>query len=125
MIPMWRASLRTCSAVLDRVWFYPAGLGISKVFSKWAEEATSFDHALIYIKIPHSEAGTGFAGACLDGWQESTPPRLLVDMQLLKTRRDEFSMAVREEVRQLQSDGKVREPFEALAAVNEIASQLA
>jgi len=90
MIPTWRASLRKCSAVLDRVWFYPAGLGISKVFTKWADEVTSFDHALIFVKLPHSEAGTGFAGACRDGWQESAPPRLLVDMQLLKARRDEL-----------------------------------
>ncbi len=79
--------------------------------TRWAEEATSFDHALICVKLLHSEAGTAFEGACLDGWQESPPPQLLVDMQLLNARRNEFSMAVGEKARQLQSDKKVREPF--------------
>ena len=125
MIPTWRASLKRCSAVLDRAWYSPTTLGISKVHTRWADVATQFDHALIYVQLPSREAGTGFAGACRDGWRERPAPRLRVDMQLLKARRDEFALAVSEEIKAFQGRMLSLSPFEALTAVNEISSRVA
>ncbi len=93
--------------------------------TRWADVAAQFDHALIYVQLPSREAGTGFAGACQDGWQERPAPRLLVDMQLLKARRDEYSLAVSEEFKTFQGMMLSLSPFEALTAVNEISSRVA
>ncbi len=78
MIPTLH-SLKRCSAVLDQAWYSPTTLGISKVNIRWADVAVQFDHALIYVQLPSSEAGTGFAGPCRDGWEERPAPRLQVE----------------------------------------------
>jgi hypothetical protein len=125
MIPTWRASLKRCSTKLDRTWFSPTTLGISKVNTRWADVAAQFDHALLYVQLPSRVAGTGFAGVCRDGWRERPAPRLRVDMQLLKARRDEFALAVTEEKKTFQGRMLSLSPFEALTAVNEISSRVA
>jgi hypothetical protein len=98
LVPTWRACLKRCSAVLDRAWYSPASLGIPKVHTRWAEVEAQLDHALIFVDLPSSRAGIGFAAACRDGWQEHQAPRLKVDMPQLHARRDQYTLALAEAI---------------------------
>jgi len=60
----WKACLLPRKATLDRAWVFPANLPVSDLRVTWAEMQPVFDHAMISLRLPHTVAGMGFAGAC-------------------------------------------------------------
>ena len=61
----WRPNLMQKRAVLDRAFVYIRDAQLARLKVHWAEPSILFDHAALLINLPYSEAGMGFAGACL------------------------------------------------------------
>ena len=60
----WRPNLLQKRAVLDRAFLYARDAPLARLRVHWAEPSILFDHAMILVNLPYSEAGMGFAGAC-------------------------------------------------------------
>ena len=60
----WKACLQSRKATLDRAWIFPDNLPVSDLRVSWAGVQPVFDHAMILLRLPHTVAGMGFAGAC-------------------------------------------------------------
>ena len=122
--PTWRASLRGNKAWLDRVWYYPALLGISDLEVRWSEVDTLFDHALVMVRLPRVLAGVGFAGASREREFLRHSPRCQVDIPALKEKRDEWMALVQERLNSTPP-GEHLDPFGALQAALRIADDVA
>ena len=123
--PTWRASLRSCSATLDRVWSNQAATGTSTVYTRWAASAAQFDHALVFVDLPRASGGIGFAGACCDLRPDLGTPRCKVDVDLLGKKRDEYSSSVQKILLDLRTEQSFDNPFDALREAVQRADQVA
>ncbi len=65
LLATWKLNLEQKSAVLDRAFLFTQDAQLARLQIHWTECSMLFDHAAILINLPHSVAGTGFAGACL------------------------------------------------------------
>ncbi len=61
----WRPNLMQKRAVLDRAFVCIRDAPLARLKVYWVEPSILFDHAALLINLPYSEAGMGFAGACL------------------------------------------------------------
>ena len=77
----WKACLITKQAILDRAWVYPPALTTSNLSVQWAVTQPVFDHAMISIRLAHTVAGLGFAGACRPLHQPKPEPKCRVNMR--------------------------------------------
>ena len=77
----WKACLLPRKAVLDRAWVYPADLPVERLQVRWEVVQPLFDHAMIMLRLAHSVAGVGFAGASRPLHQPAPVPRCRVNMR--------------------------------------------
>ncbi len=59
----WRPNLLQKRAGLDRAFLYVRDTPLARLKVHWAEPSILFDHAMILVNLPYSEAGMGFAGS--------------------------------------------------------------
>ena len=82
----WAAFQNIQRAVLDRAFIFPAEEKSSPMTIAWNRER--FDHALITIRLPHSTAGIGYAGASCPENAVQRGPRCKVDFKKWNKYRD-------------------------------------
>ena len=109
-------------AVLDRVWFHPANLGLSSVSVFWPEavDLDHFDHALIHVRLPKHVIGPSYAN-----WSEATAlrrgmPDFRVDRKKLMSQRAAWQSLVTEQLRQSESHLVSMPPAHRLQATTAI-----
>ncbi len=93
----WRPYLVQKRAVLDRAFLYICDASLARPKVHWAEPSLLlvFDHAALLINLQYSEAGMGFAGACL--------PLMQRRQQGLKINLNKWNQPPEEWARQLQN----------------------
>ena len=123
--PTWKACMRPCSAVLDRAWHLPASLKLSCTHTLWSAERTAVDHALVFVDLPLTHAGIGYAGACRGGEHDNRPSRVRADLTKLNACRDEWRLTVNQQLLALPQNGPTGDPFAALQAASRIADEVA
>jgi hypothetical protein len=134
----WRACLIPRKATLDRAWVYPPDLSDSDLSVQWTTSQPVFDHALITLRLSHTVAGMGFAGASHPPHPSALLPRCRVNLKKLRepailaewTRLLHLSLTA-ESPLNLYSPAKTLEqeqppdPFQALKYAELVADQIA
>ena len=77
----WKACLLPRKATLDRAWIFPDNLPVSNLLVQWEAAQPVFDHAMIMLRLPHTVAGMGFAGACRPLHPMVSAPRCRINLR--------------------------------------------
>ena len=113
--PTWKPSEGPQEATLDRVFVTheaPASLELSV---QWCNQLT-FDHALLTLRIQHSQIGTGYAGACRPDRDTHPQSRCRVNLRKWRKHVPEWSRLVHEGLSAMSAENQDNplDPFEAL-----------
>jgi hypothetical protein len=112
-------------AALDRAFIHPAHEESSRLIVTWHQAV--FDHAMITVRLPHSTAGIGYAGASRPETAALRVPRCKVDLKKWKTRKEEWVHLLKQSLDHVESneEGLLRDPFQALKHGEAVAEAIA
>jgi hypothetical protein len=123
----WKAYHSTHRAILDRAFIVPANEISSPTRINW--NRTTFDDALIYIRLPKSSAGSDYAGASDpdQGHQQASlcKPRCRIDLKKWNKCREEWHRLLTICLDGDTLDDHTVDPFLALKHVDCIAEDIA
>jgi hypothetical protein len=92
-----------------------------RLLTRWADDETMFDHALICLDLPYSQAVACISGTCREYQRERKSVPLQIDITRLDARCDDFTRVLADGMRELQASGTPWDSFESLTAMKPIA----